>query len=155
MMPGYTIQVATKNPWVAWVQHQSGMSEPILWDTSSMLPHIEAGRLPSLHLYLGATGLGLQLSYIGVYPPQHRHDQHIMSTVINSNAFKLHKIKCINYCRLYLGVTTLSDITLADGETMDSHMRFGNISLLSRSAKQLLTKQSCLTRRVGRHGVNA
>eukprot|EP00957_Ditylum_brightwellii_P115869 8838566-Ditylum_brightwellii.AAC.1 len=73
---------------VAWVQHQSGMSEPILWDTIFMLPYIEAVWLPSLHSYLGATGLQLQLSYTGVYPPQHEHDQHIMSTVINSNAFK-------------------------------------------------------------------
>eukprot|EP00957_Ditylum_brightwellii_P034495 2615994-Ditylum_brightwellii.AAC.1 len=38
--------------------------------------------------------------------------------------------------RLYLEVTKLSDITYADGETMDPHMRSGNISLLSSSAKQ-------------------
>ena len=59
-----------------------------------------------------------------------------MSTVINSNAFKPHKIKHINYCRHYLGVTMLSNITLADGETLDPYMRSGNISLLSSSAKQ-------------------
>eukprot|EP00957_Ditylum_brightwellii_P132092 10071023-Ditylum_brightwellii.AAC.1 len=35
----------------------------------------------------------------------------------------------------------LSDITLADGETLDPHMRSDNISLLSSSAKQLLAKQ--------------
>eukprot|EP00957_Ditylum_brightwellii_P149672 11397946-Ditylum_brightwellii.AAC.1 len=40
--------------------------------------------------------------------------------------------------RLYLGVTMLSGITLADGETLDPHMRSGNRSLLSSSAKQLL-----------------
>eukprot|EP00957_Ditylum_brightwellii_P206812 15350109-Ditylum_brightwellii.AAC.1 len=128
---------------VTRAQHQFGMSEPILWGISSMLLHLEARWLPSLHSYLGATGLCLQLSYTGAYPPQREHDQHIMPIVINSNAFKLHEIKRINYCRLYLGVTTLSDTTLADGETLDPHMRSGNISLLSSSAKQLLAKQGC------------
>eukprot|EP00957_Ditylum_brightwellii_P210622 15365186-Ditylum_brightwellii.AAC.2 len=66
-----------------------------------------------------------------------------MSTVVNSNAFKPHEIRQINYCRLYLGVTVLSNITLADSETLDPHMRSGNISLLSSSAKQLLSKQGC------------
>eukprot|EP00957_Ditylum_brightwellii_P058930 4469245-Ditylum_brightwellii.AAC.1 len=128
---------------VAWAQHQLSMSEPILWDTISVLPHLEARWLPFLCSYLGATGLCLQLYYTEVYPPQRKHDQHIMSTVIHSNAFKPHKIKHINYCRLYLGVTTLSDITLADDKTVDPHMKSGNISLLSSSAKQLLTKQGC------------
>eukprot|EP00957_Ditylum_brightwellii_P097691 7440606-Ditylum_brightwellii.AAC.1 len=90
---------------------------------------------------MGATGLRLQLSYTGVYPPQCKHDQHTMSTDINCKAFKPHEINHINYCRLYLGVTILSDITLMDGETLDPHMRPGNISQLSSSAKQLLTKQ--------------
>eukprot|EP00957_Ditylum_brightwellii_P091381 6957697-Ditylum_brightwellii.AAC.1 len=109
---------------VAWAQHQSGMSEPILWDTISILPHIDARWLPSLSSYLGAAGLQLPLSYTGVYLTQRKHDQLIMSTVINSNAFKLNEIKCINSCRLYLGVTTLSDVTLANGETLDPHMRY-------------------------------
>eukprot|EP00957_Ditylum_brightwellii_P110320 8414107-Ditylum_brightwellii.AAC.1 len=55
---------------VTWAQHQSGMSEPILWDTISVLPHLEARLLPSLSSYLGTAGLRLQLSYTGVYPPQ-------------------------------------------------------------------------------------
>eukprot|EP00957_Ditylum_brightwellii_P074201 5637752-Ditylum_brightwellii.AAC.1 len=49
--------------------------------------------------------------------------------------------KAINYCRLYLGVATLSAITLAEDEALDPHMRPGNIFMLSSSAKQLLTKQ--------------
>eukprot|EP00957_Ditylum_brightwellii_P043135 3268323-Ditylum_brightwellii.AAC.1 len=40
-------------------------------------------------------------------------------------------------------VTTLSDITLADGVTLDPHMRSGNISLLSSTTRQLLAKQDC------------
>eukprot|EP00957_Ditylum_brightwellii_P205536 15344294-Ditylum_brightwellii.AAC.1 len=50
-------------------------------------------------------------------------------------------MKQIIYCRLYLGVTMLSNITLADSETLNPHMRSGNITLLGSSAKHLLAKQ--------------
>eukprot|EP00957_Ditylum_brightwellii_P184931 14084468-Ditylum_brightwellii.AAC.1 len=76
----------------------------------------------------GSNRTATTLSYTGVYPSQRKHEQLIMSTVINSNAFKLHEIKRINYYRLYLEITTLSDITLADGKTLDPHMRSGNSS---------------------------
>eukprot|EP00957_Ditylum_brightwellii_P059505 4517763-Ditylum_brightwellii.AAC.1 len=45
----------------------------------------------------------------GCIPPQCVNDKQIMTTVIDSNTFKPHEIKRIKYCRLYLGVTTLSD----------------------------------------------
>eukprot|EP00957_Ditylum_brightwellii_P016196 1218834-Ditylum_brightwellii.AAC.1 len=67
--------------------------EPILWDTTTPLPHLKARWLPSLHTYLRTTGLHLQLSYTGVYPPHHVNNERIMTTVIESNAFKPHKIK--------------------------------------------------------------
>eukprot|EP00957_Ditylum_brightwellii_P078916 6000155-Ditylum_brightwellii.AAC.1 len=42
---------------VVWAQHQSGMLEPILWDTTPPLPHLEARWLPSLYTNLGTTRL--------------------------------------------------------------------------------------------------
>eukprot|EP00957_Ditylum_brightwellii_P021670 1633686-Ditylum_brightwellii.AAC.1 len=55
-------------------------------------------------------------------PPQRINNQHIIAPAIDSNTFKPHKIKRINYCRLYLGATTLSDVTLAGGVSLDPHM---------------------------------
>eukprot|EP00957_Ditylum_brightwellii_P207120 15351567-Ditylum_brightwellii.AAC.1 len=52
------------------------------------------------------------------------------------------ELKKLNYFRVYLGVTTLSDIMLADGTTLDPHMRPGNLSLYSSSSKQLKAKQT-------------
>eukprot|EP00957_Ditylum_brightwellii_P027451 2074990-Ditylum_brightwellii.AAC.1 len=63
--------------------------------------------------------------------------------VIQSNEFTLIEIKKIHYCREYLGVTTLADITLADGCTLDAHMRSGNISLFSSTTTLLKAKQQC------------
>eukprot|EP00957_Ditylum_brightwellii_P158102 12034589-Ditylum_brightwellii.AAC.1 len=93
-----------------------------------------------LHTYLGSTGLWLQLGYTGMDPPQQVNDIHIMRAAIQLNQLKPHKLKRVNYWQLFLGVTTVSDITLADGVTLDPHIRLGNISLLSSSAKQLPAK---------------
>eukprot|EP00957_Ditylum_brightwellii_P126829 9668070-Ditylum_brightwellii.AAC.1 len=60
---------------------------------------------------------------MGVYPIQRINDRHIMTMVVQSNEFTPIEMKKINYCREYLGVTTLADITLADGCTLDPHMR--------------------------------
>eukprot|EP00957_Ditylum_brightwellii_P180486 13748700-Ditylum_brightwellii.AAC.1 len=61
--------------------------------------------------------------------------------VVQSNEFTPIEIKNINYCREYLGVTTLADITLANGCTLDPHMRSGNILLFSSTITLLKAKQ--------------
>jgi hypothetical protein len=37
----------------------------------------------------------------------------------------------LNYCRLFLGVTTISDVTTADGKDIDRTMFLGTPSLLA------------------------
>eukprot|EP00957_Ditylum_brightwellii_P020545 1548995-Ditylum_brightwellii.AAC.1 len=61
--------------------------------------------------------------------------------VVQSNEFTPIEIKKINYCREYLCVTTLVNITLADGCTLDPHMRSGNLSLFSSTTTLLEAKQ--------------
>eukprot|EP00957_Ditylum_brightwellii_P136934 10442961-Ditylum_brightwellii.AAC.2 len=65
-----------------------------------------------------------------------------MNAAIHSHQFTAIEIKQINNCRLYLGITMVSDITLADGCTLDPHMKAGNESLISSSSKQLQSKQA-------------
>eukprot|EP00957_Ditylum_brightwellii_P124936 9524349-Ditylum_brightwellii.AAC.1 len=127
---------------LVWMQYQSGWQTSLLKDTTTVLLHVESCWLPSLCSYLGAYGLFLDLSYTGVYPLQRVNDCHIMNAVIHSQQFTAIEIKKINYCCLYLGVTTVSDITLADGYTLDPHVKAGNKSLLSSSSKQLQSKQA-------------
>eukprot|EP00957_Ditylum_brightwellii_P012180 920448-Ditylum_brightwellii.AAC.1 len=124
------------------MQHQSGWQTSLLKDTISVLPHVESHWLPSLRSYLGSYGLSFDLSYTGVYPLQRVNDCHIMNAVIHSQQFTAIEIKRTNYCRLYLGVTTVSDITLADGYTLNPYMKAGNKSLLSSSSKKLQSKQA-------------
>eukprot|EP00957_Ditylum_brightwellii_P088912 6770677-Ditylum_brightwellii.AAC.1 len=61
--------------------------------------------------------------------------------VVQSNEFTPIEIKKTNYCKEYLGVTTLAAMTLADGCTLDAHMRSGNILLFSSTTTLLKAKQ--------------
>eukprot|EP00957_Ditylum_brightwellii_P085042 6466490-Ditylum_brightwellii.AAC.1 len=50
-------------------------------------------------------------------------------------------MQCINYCWMYLNMTTLADIVLANGKPLDPHMYKGHKSLLSSSSKVMNTYQ--------------
>eukprot|EP00957_Ditylum_brightwellii_P196848 14998013-Ditylum_brightwellii.AAC.1 len=132
------LQVAT-----SWVQHQSGWHKSILEDAFTALHHVKSWWIPSLCEYLGRTDMHIELKYNGVYPCQQINNRHIMTTAIHSALFSPPELKKLNYCRVYLGITTLSDITLANRKTLDLHMRSGNVSLYSSSTKQLKAKQAC------------
>eukprot|EP00957_Ditylum_brightwellii_P006192 468822-Ditylum_brightwellii.AAC.1 len=82
------------------------------------------------------------MKYNGIYPCQWLKDRHMMTTTMHSSTFTTLELRKINYRRVVLGVTMLSNITLADGCTLDPHMRSGNIFLYSSSSKQLKAKQA-------------
>ena len=46
---------------------------------------------------------------------QRDHDQHIMDALIASTNFSTKRMKCLNYCWLYLQVTLLSELTNEQG----------------------------------------
>eukprot|EP00957_Ditylum_brightwellii_P093517 7121539-Ditylum_brightwellii.AAC.1 len=127
----------------SWVQNQSGWHKSILDDTTTPLPHVESCWIPSLRTNLGEYNLKPDLDYTGVYSLQQLNNCHIMTIAIKSNDFTSIEIKKINNCREYLGLTTLLDITLADGCILDPHMRSGNVPLFSSTTKLLKAKQQC------------
>jgi hypothetical protein len=48
----------------------------------------------------------------------------------------------INYCRLFLGVTTISDVATADGQEIDRIMFLGNPSLFASQTKWMKAEQA-------------
>ncbi len=74
-------------------------------------------------------------------PPQREHDVHIMDRVIDSGKFKPREIRMVNYCRLFLGVTTVSDVSTADGKDIDRTMFLGYPSLLASQTKWMKAEQ--------------
>jgi hypothetical protein len=61
----------------------------------------------------------------GIPPLIREHDQYLMGIAIHGGKFKPHQIRRINYCRLYLNVTTISEITNAKGNMIDPAMMNG------------------------------
>jgi hypothetical protein len=102
-----------------WAQFCAGVSFPILEYPERPLHQVEAIWLMSLRKYLQAINGSIHIIQPGVPSKQRDHDEYIMDIVMKMEKLKPGQIRRINYCRLYLNVTTLSDITNATGDTID------------------------------------
>jgi hypothetical protein len=116
---------------LAWTQYQSGISTPILTNVNVELPHLEPRWIPSLRTFLATIDATIELDTDYVPSHQRQNDEHIMDRIINSKAFLPADIKRINYCRMYLQVTTVSDLCMADGLHLDPAVADGERSELS------------------------
>jgi hypothetical protein len=84
------------------------------------LPHFKSRWFKSMQKYLAKIEARWEMTEDFVYPPQQLWDEHIMSKVCVSDQFMDRDIQRINYCRVYLNVTTLSNIVLVDGKNVRS-----------------------------------
>jgi hypothetical protein len=107
----------------SWFQYQSGLGQSILTNVHQHLPHIESRWLPSLRLFLSRIKATIELDQDYVPPPQRTRDLYIMDAVLESGLFTSTEVCQINYCRLYLQVTTLSDVCQANGVYIDESFR--------------------------------
>jgi hypothetical protein len=135
-----------------WAQFCAGASSPILESVDSPLPHLETEWITSLRKYLSEIKGRIQIKHAGVPPKQREHDEYIMDIAINMKKLKPGQLRRINYCRLYLNVTTLSKITNATGNSIDPAALKGDRDQLSaqsnwqRVLQQRPDKTSCAGR---------
>jgi hypothetical protein len=118
---------------VAWAQYVAGISTPLFEDIRTPLPHLEAKWISSVRAYLQYVGATIELDEPYTTVREREHDWHIMDAIIQSGQFSLTEIRQLNYCRLYLQSTTISDITNANGDVMDKYMYQGEINHSSSS----------------------
>ncbi|KAI2511571.1 hypothetical protein MHU86_2825 [Fragilaria crotonensis] len=116
---------------VSWFQAQVGVSFSILENVHSALPQLESKWLSSLRLFLANIEAKLRLDETYLPALQRLHDFCIMDAVIASGRFTPKEICRINYCRLFLQATTVSDLTSMNGRTLDHNKLSGRHSLLS------------------------
>jgi len=105
-----TLRVAT-----AWGQWLSGLSHSFLYDVSTPLPHFEAPWLNSLRTSLDRAKMKIHLRHSYVLPPERSNDVHIMEWAALHSALPPESLKVLNYCRIYLHVTTVSELFDTDG----------------------------------------
>jgi hypothetical protein len=114
---------------VRWAQMQAGTSKPILEDDQD-IPYIENKWIVTLQQFMKQIQASIKEENPCTIPHTRKHDQHIMDAFLKSPAVSEKDYAALNYCRLYLKVTTLSDIVTSDGKRITANALTGyrNIS---------------------------
>jgi hypothetical protein len=120
-----------------WAQLQSGFHTPLRQDPTAPAPHLEGLYIPSLREFLASINGSIVTEHSYTIPLQRVHDRAIMDVVITNNLFTPSECKTINYCRMFLRVHRIADLTLAGGNHIDFSFLAVDPSLLS-SASTLI-----------------
>jgi len=110
---------------VAWAQWQSGMPESIFHNAQLPVPYLEARWLVSLREALGSANAKLRLDTPGIPQAERLNDFYIMALAQESQAFNSSELHILNCCRLYLHVTTASELYNVEGTEILPHIRAG------------------------------
>lgn len=135
-IPGKLLRCA-----LAWTQLNAGTSYSILQQVHEKLPHLESKWFSSMRDFMSEINATIELDTTGVPPCQRQHDKHIMDQILSSNKFTAAQIRRLNYCRLYLQATTISDITDATGRRLDPAKLLGTFSGRSSTTTWLKVNQ--------------
>jgi len=106
---------------VAWCQWQAGTSTSILTNTTP-IPYLEARWIPSFRDALHRCGATIITDESFIPSPERDDDVYIMDVVRQSNQFSDKDTKIVNYCRLYLHITTVSEMFDAEGQHIMDHI---------------------------------
>jgi hypothetical protein len=90
-----------------------------------------------MRTFLSRINGSIELDNDYVTPLQRIHDEHIMDQAINNPTFSDADVILINYCRLYLQVTTISDMCTSDGATIDEALHSGELDSASSTSAWL------------------
>ena len=108
---------------IGWVQHATGTGISIFKDTRE-LPHLESKWINFIRQFLRHINATFELDKEFIPTLQREHDSYIMDHILDSKRFSNAEIKRLNYCRQWLQVQTISDITQASGTRL--HLEFFN-----------------------------
>jgi hypothetical protein len=100
---------------LSWLQNCAGVSFAMLEHPSYPLPHLEGHWLVSLPQFLSFINGSIEITDLSIPALQRSNDFYLMETALNSNHFSAAEICKVNLCRLFLSVTTASDICNARG----------------------------------------
>ena len=96
---------------------------------------MESKWLQSLRDYMKHVGGWIELDTDYIPKAERVHDGYIMDMILASRQFNDKEIRQLNYCRLFLQAVTLSDITQANGRTLDPLMLKGVLDRYSSNSR--------------------
>ena len=113
---------------VRWAQLQAGTSKSILEDTKP-IDYIESKWIVTLRAFLRKINAQIKQVDAWVIKTQRENDTHIMEVFARAKHISSATLAKLNYCRMYLAVTTLADIASSDGKKIVSRALRGNSQL--------------------------
>lgn len=128
-------------PTYHWAQYQTGTSSSFLFDVDNKLPHLESKWLGQLRTFLVLIGGKLVLDNPNMIKLQSHRDNFIMDQVLALKHFSTGEIKKINYCRLYLNVTLVSNVAMSCGKRINSEALTGDRKSFRSCLQYLFCKQ--------------
>jgi hypothetical protein len=108
-----------------WAQIQAGTSKPILEDARD-IPYIENDYILTLRHFMQQIKATLKEEDPWTVKTSRENDTHIMDEILDSPLIPATDYSTINYCRLYLQVTTIADITTSDGKRIRTEIMEGD-----------------------------
>lgn len=106
---------------LAWAQHVSGLSDPILENTWTPLPYLENELwISTLRHFLAESRLKLKILNTTTKEPKCQHDFFLMDAA-GSMKYSDRKLSMINRCRVYLKVETIADVSSYSGKSIDTN----------------------------------
>jgi hypothetical protein len=107
---------------LAWAQWIAGTSSPILQSPKTPLPHLEARWIASLRQSLTDANMHVTIHDPFIVQPERLGDVHLMDWILNSKRYDNKQIRILNCCRIFLHITTISELTDASGKMIQPHM---------------------------------
>ena len=126
---------------VAWLQASVGTSYSALKYPQTPIPHLESKWLASMLSFLANHGLSIHLDKTYIPPPQRQKDEYIMDLLMSSNHYTPAELRKLNYCRLFLNVTTISELAKPCGTVLDTSILDGTPSSQSSRSTHLAIHQ--------------
>ena len=115
---------------MSWIQYCAGVGWSILDNTKKAIPHLESTWITSMRTYMATIEAKIQMREPMLPPLQRQNDSYIMDHVLDHEKFTPANIKAINWCRIYLGVVTISDMTNANGTHILQAVWEGNLEAM-------------------------
>jgi hypothetical protein len=127
---------------LSWLQNYAGVSFALLEHPSYLLPHLEGHCLVPYCQFLSFINGSIEITNLSIPALQRSNDFYLMETALNSNRFSPAEICKVNLCRLFLSVTTASDICNARGSHLITGIRTGEPSSTPSRPKGPTVKQA-------------
>ena len=100
-----------------WVQFTAGVGQPIL-KSPSTISYLESVWFKDLLLFMQHHSITAQMENSQMISLQRQNDSFFMDHILASQQFRKFELEKINYCRLYLNISLVSDMGTACGRKM-------------------------------------